>query len=95
MGHHSPLLFREEGTVTCTHVLRLFSLNLFHYDFTYDYQFEGEGTKILILLPAPIEVFVSGYNVTQLASSGSRIADCTIYGGTDFLNALERNVLGR
>lgn len=94
MGHHSPLLFREEGTVTCTHVLRLFSLNLFHYDFTYDYQFEGEGTKILILLPAPIEVFVSGYNVTQLASSGSRIADCTIYGGTDFLNALERNVVG-
>ena len=95
MGRHSPLLFREEGTVTCTHVLRLFSLNLFHYDFTYDYQFEGTGMKILILLPSPIEVFVSGYGVTQLAFSGSRIADCIIYGGTDFLNALERNVVGR
>ena len=95
LGRHSPLLFREEGTVTCTHVLRLFSLNLFHFDFTYDYRFEGTGTKLLILLPAPIEVFVSGYGVTQLAFPGSRISDYTIYGATDFLHALERNVIGR
>ncbi len=95
LRRHSPLLFREEGTVTCTHVFRFFTLNLFHYDVTYDFQFESDGKKILVLLPAPIEVFVSGFGVTQLAESGSRIADCTLYGAADFLHALERNVVGR
>ena len=93
LGRHSPLFFREEGTVTCTHVFRLMALNLFAFDFTYDYQFESTGTKILILLPAPIEVLISGYGVTQLAEPGSRIADCRIYGATDFLHALERDVI--
>lgn len=95
MDSHFPLLFREDGTVTCTHFLRFFSLNLFHFDFTYDYQFDGTGIKVLILLPASKKVFVCGYGVTQFAFSGSRIADCVIYGATDFLHALERKVVGR
>lgn len=95
LRRHSPLHFQEEGTVTCTHVYKFFSLHLFHFDITYDYQFEATGTKILILVPVPNEVFVSGYGEIELGYSGSRVSDCIIYGATDFIHALERGVVGR
>lgn len=95
LARYSPMLFHEDGTVTHTYVLRLFSLNLFHFNVTYDYRFEGEGKKILVLIPTPEEIFVSGYGVTQVAYPGSRTADYTIYGATDLLNALERGTVGR
>ena len=94
-NRHSPMLFREEGTVTCTHTLRLFSLVLFSFNLTYDYRFPADGKRILVILPVTYEVFVSGYGTTLLAESGARVADCKIFGGRDFLNALDRDVLGR
>ena len=92
---HSPLHFQEEGSVTCTHVYKFFSLHLFHFDITYSYQFEAAGTKILVLVPVPYEVFVSGYGEIELGYAGSRVSDCIIYGATDFIHALERGVVGK
>ena len=95
LRRHSPLHFEEEGVVTCTHVYKFFSLHLFHFDLTYRYQFEATGTKILVLVPVPNEVFVSGYGEVELGYSGSRVSDCILYGATDFIHALERGVVGR
>lgn len=89
----SPLTFHEDGTVTCTHTLRLFGLVLFSYNFTYEFQFPADGKRLLVVLPAPRKTFIDGYGVTLLAESGARISDCRIFGGKDFLNAVERNVL--
>ena len=95
LRRHSPLHFEEEGTVTCTHVYKFFSLHLFHFDLTYSYQFEATGTKILVLVPVPYEVFVSGFGEIELGYAGSRVSDCILYGATDFIHALERNVVGK
>lgn len=55
--------------------------------------FEPGEKRVLILVPAPTFVYGKDGNLSRQLYPADMIGGCTIYGSTDFLNALDRDVL--
>ena len=104
LGRQNPLYISETGDVEIRHIFGLPKSPihtvtkdrpvLFEYTTKQHFAFEGEGgKKILIILPIPTEIYAGNTARHTPADVGERIGEYTLYNGTGFLNAIERDCL--
>lgn len=104
LGRNNPLYIAETGDMEVRHIIGLPRTAvhmvtrdrpvLFEYTTRQHFAFEGEGgKKILILSPVAGEFYVGNTAKHTLADVGERIGEYTIYNGSGFLNAIERDCL--
>lgn len=77
---------------------RSFSLRgvkLFDIYKPFDYHFVSVHNKILIALPFPVTAHKSEGGIVSEITTGDRIGDYYLYNSSGFLNALERDCIGR
>ena len=69
---------------------------LFAYTTRQNFAFEGEGgQKILIVCPIASEIFIGNTVKNRIADVGEPVGEYTVYNGSGFLNAIERDCLER
>ena len=66
----------------------------FEYTTRQHFAFEGEsGKKIVVILPISAEIYIGDTLKNSVADVGEPIGEYTLYNGTGFLNAIERDCL--
>ena len=71
-------------------VVRVGGGELFRTERAFRYAFEGEGRKILIVNPVPKNMFIRKNGTVRQIDVGEKLGEYTIYNGSGFLNAVER-----
>ena len=89
----TPLYLLKTGEAVADHAFRIGRITLFHHLVSTRYAFESGGKKILILVPAPLFVYGRDGNRSYPLYTADRIGDYSVYGSTDFLNALDLDAL--
>lgn len=92
-----PMVFFDNGCVMYHHTFKIFKVNLFHFVTRTQFGFESENRKILIAVPMPKTFFVAAENDSKPkpADVGEIIGEYQIYNGTGFINALDRDCIGK
>jgi len=104
LKRRNPLYFSDTGYVENRHIFNMPRLRvhlltndrpvLFEYTTRQRYAFEGEGgKKILIISPIPHEIYTGNTVSHKPADVGEQIGEYTLYNGSGFLNAIERDCL--
>ncbi|MBQ8340044.1 MAG: hypothetical protein IJY16_06330 [Clostridia bacterium] len=104
LKRRNPLYFSDTGYVENRHIFNMPRLRvhlltndrpmLFEYTTRQRYAFEGEGgQKILIVSPITNEIYTGNTVSHKPADVGERIGEYTLYNGSGFLNAIERDCL--
>lgn len=95
----ADMLFFENGDGVCRRVLKVRGVELpiktYNKKFCYDFEYEGADAKILILSPSPITPYVGVGGIKHALDNGSIVHGYVIYAGQGFVNALNRNCVGR
>ena len=95
----AEMLFFENGEGVCRRLLKVRGVELpiktYNKKFRYDFECEGADAKILILSPSPITPCVDEGGVKHILDNGSIVHGYVIYAGQGFVNALNRNCVGR
>lgn len=92
-----PISFDENGTATFHYSIKIFHIEVFQYQKKYECSYDGDmdGQRILILSPAPKRILTyEGEKAIEL-DTGDMVGDYKLYTGSAFLNAIERQTLGR
>ena len=91
------MVFFDNGYVMYHHTFKIFKVNLFHFVTRTQFGFESENRKILIAVPMPKTFFVAAENDSKPkpADVGEIIGEYQIYNGTGFINALDRDCIGK
>ena len=96
---NTPMTFFDNGDMMCHYTFRIFKVDLFHFVTQSKLGFESDGTKIFILLPVPKKFFVASASDeahrSRPADIGEILGEYQIYSGSGFINALERDCIGR
>lgn len=91
----SPLFLDAAGNAKTVHTIRLGRFELFHYVHSFRFDFESDHKKIIVITPIPHKVFRSGGGANKEIDVGEKINEYQIYNATGFLNAIERNCVGK
>ena len=70
-------------------------MELFRFTTKSDFSFSGAGKKILIVNPVPYALFAGTECAAAPIDNGEHVGDYTVFAGTAFLNALERDCIDR
>jgi hypothetical protein len=91
----SPLFLDAAGNAKTVHTIRIGRVDLFHFVTSFRFDFESDHKKIIVITPIPHKVFRSGGGANKEIDVGEKINEYQIYNATGFLNAIERNCLGK
>ncbi len=95
----TPMTFFDSGDMMSHYTFRMFKIDIFHFVTQAKFEFQSDGAKILVILPVPKKFFVASTSDEtprpRLADIGEIIGEYQIYNGTGFINALERDCIGR
>ena len=88
----SPITLSDKGDGIIKKTVRLFHIELFHIMSKFDFSIDGDEKKIIIFSPTPKQFFASVQGGSpRIADNGEKVGEYTIYAGSAFLNALDRN----
>ena len=90
-----PLVFDEEGWMEFTHSVSVLGYDLFQYKKRLEFDYQSEYKKVIIMSSMPKKVVLNWEGKQISLESGDRFGSYIFYNETDFLNALNRDVLGR
>lgn len=90
-----PLVFDEEGWMEFTHSVSVLGYDLFQYKKRLEFDYQSEYKKVIIMSSMPKKVVLNWEGKQIPLESGDRFGSYIFYNETDFLNALNRDVLGR
>ena len=90
---YDTMVLTNYGEGSIVYDCRLGQIHLFRRMTLFRYGFEGRSSKILIILPTPKKVMHSESG--RDLDVGDKVGEYTVYTGTAFLNALERNCLNK
>ncbi len=90
-----PLVFSEEGWMEFTSSASVLGYDLFQSKKRFEFDYPSECKKILIMNSMPSQVLLNWESKQIPLESGDRFGEYILYNETDFLNALNRDVLGR
>ena len=62
-------------------------------DFTYS--FDSSNKKVVIITPAPSDLFVGDKGKQRILDNGEILGEYSVYKAEGFLNALERDVIAK
>ena len=93
----SPIIFADTGEGIRQDTLRLFKVDLLHFNTRLDFRMEDsqpDDRKIIIVLPVPQRIYASvNAAPPRPADTGEVIGEYTLYTASGFLGALERGHL--
>ena len=93
----SPIIFADTGEGIRQDTLRLFRVDLLHFNTRLDFRMEDsrpDDRKIIIVLPVPQRIYASvNAAPPRPADTGEVIGEYTLYTASGFLGALERGHL--
>ena len=90
-----PLVFDEEGWMEFTFSASVLGYDLFQYKKRLEFDYHSEYKKVIIMSSMPKKVVLNWESKQIPLESGDRFGSYIFYNETDFLNALNRDVLGR
>lgn len=90
---NSPVMFDLFGAGVWLHYFRIRGKEIFKYIHRFEYAFEGENTKILIISPAPKEMFLGENNMRRRIDTGDTVGTYRLFGAKGFLRSLELDVI--
>ena len=90
-----PLIFSEEGYMEFTFSADVLGYDLFQYKKRFEFDYSSPYKKIIIMNSMPRKVLLNWESKQIPLESGDRFGEYILYNETDFLNALNRDVLGR
>jgi hypothetical protein len=86
-------MFDLFGAGVWLHYFRIRGKEIFKYIHRFEYAFEGENTKILIISPAPKEMFLGENNMRRRIDTGDTVGTYRLFGAKGFLRSLELDVI--
>lgn len=89
----SPVMFDVFGAGVWLHYFRIRGKELFKYVHRFEYAFDGKNTKILILSPAPKEIYLGENNSRRRIDTGETIGSYKLFNEKGFLRSLELDVI--
>ena len=93
--YSTPLVLNKEGIGRFIRTFKFFKFKVFQYDKTFRFGYESECKKILIINPTPEKIYGIREKQLRALDNGDSVGDYSIYTATAFLNALDRDCLGR
>ena len=90
-----PLVFDEDGWMEFTFSASILGYDLFQYKKRLEFDYQSEYKKIIIMSSMPKKVVLNWEGKQISLESGDRFGSYIFYNESDFLNALNRDVLGR
>ena len=90
-----PLIFSEEGYMEFTFSADVLGYDLFQYKKRFEFDYSSPYKKIIIMNSMPRKVLLNWESKQIPLESGDRFGEYILYTETEFLNALNRDVLGR
>ncbi len=90
---NSPVMFDLFGAGVWLHYFRIRGKEIFKYVHRFEYAFESENAKILIISPAPKEMFVGENMRRRRADTGEKLGEYTLFNEKGFLRSLELDVM--
>ena len=90
---NSPVMFDLFGAGVWLHYFRIRGKEIFKYVHRFEYAFESENTKILIVSPAPKEMFVGENMRRRRADTGETLGEYKLLNEKGFLRSLELDVM--
>lgn len=89
----SPVMFDLFGAGVWIHYFRIRGKEIFKYVHRFEYSFESSNTKILIISPAPKEIFLGENHVRRRIDTGDSIGKYKLFNEKGFLRSLELDVM--
>ena len=89
----SPVIFDLFGAGIWIHSFKIRGKELFKYVHRFEYGFKSENTKILIISPAPKELFLGENYVRRRIDTGDSIGNYKIFNEKGFIRSLELGVM--
>ena len=81
------------GAGVWIHYFRIRGKEIFKYVHRFEYSFESSNTKILIISPAPKEIFLGENYVRRRIDTGDSIGKYKLFNEKGFLRSLELDVM--
>ena len=92
---NDPMYLFGNGQGQVIHTFHIGKAEVFHFVSSFQYGFSSQHKKIVIINPIPKTVYRAGEGRPTEIDVGEIIGDYYVYNATGFLNALERDCLGR
>ncbi len=86
-------MFDIFGAGVWIHYFRIRGKEIFKYVDRFEYDFESENEKILIISPAPKEIFLGENHIRRRIDTGDSIGNYKIFNEKGFLRSLELDVM--
>lgn len=90
---NSPVMFDLFGAGVWLHYFKIRGKEIFKYVHRFEYAFESENAKILIMSPAPKEMFVGENNARRRVDTGDTLGNYKLFSEKEFLRSLELDVM--
>ncbi len=91
-----PMTFFKDGTAAVSKIVRIKQTELCRKNKYTKYGFEAEGKKkIIIINPIPKSLFVCDVTGDSPLDNGDKVWEYSVYSITAFINAIDRNCLGK
>ena len=91
----STMIFGMNGEGLRKHTFKIFKTEVMHTYTDFTYSFDSSNKKVVIIDPAPSDLFVGDKGKQRILDNGEILGEYSVYKAEGFINALERDVIAK